>query len=219
MRLNYNKLKAYFEEKYSSCQTSDKKYYYNENGKIIATSNNKIITTFYEEEENHNIYAVSVIKKMYVGKAEDKKVIDAMYIQPISGLYKGIEIENNFAIKTNKYEKPGMQKEISTIGTVKREKNGKRVFENDDFQIEVDKREYVKRDFFNLDGVYILNLQTQYKTSKLNYNEVEEYYQNRNKWLYSDKSIPGREKSRQFILKRNMQSYDGLMRPVIKRIK
>ena len=219
MRLNYNKLKAYFEEKYNSCQTGEKKYYYNESGKIVATGNNKTITTFYKEETNDSFYAVSVIKKMYVGKEDDKKVIDAMYIQPISGLYKGIELENNFAIKTNNYEKLGMQKEIEAIGTIIKEKNGKRIFKNEDFQIEIGKREYIKRDFFNLDGVYILNLQTHYKTSKLNYNKVEEYYQTQNKWLNSDTPIPGREKSRQFIKKRNMQSYDGLMHPVIKRIK
>ena len=219
MKLNYNKIKTYFNEKYSSYQEGEKKYYYNILGKIIATSNNKVITTFYEEEQTHNIYAVSVIRKMYVGKEENKKVIDAMYIQPINELYKGISLENNFAIKTNNYEEQGMQKEIGTIGIIKRTQNGKRIFKNEDFIIEIPKREYVKRDFFNLDGIYLLNLQTQYKTKKLNYNEVYNYYQNKNKWVNSDKIIPGKENTRQFIKKRNMQSYDGLMHPVIKRIK
>lgn len=219
MRLNYNKVKTFFNENFSSYEENGRRYYFDKEGKIIATANNKIITTFYEEEQTNIKYAVSVIRKMYVGKENDKKVIDAMYIQPINELYKETSLENNFAIKINKYEQQGMQKAIRPIGTIAKGKNGKRILKNEDFTIEIEKREFVKRDFFNQDGVYLLELQKQYKTKKLNYDNVYNYYQNENKWLESDKVIPGKEIARQFIKKRNIQSYDELIRPVIKRNK
>ena len=156
---------------------------------------------------------------MYVGNEDNQKVIDAMYIQPISNLYKGTSIENNFAIKSNNYEGNQTLEKIGTIGTVSRGRDGKRLFVNQDFIIEVPSREYVKRDFFNLERVYLLNLQTQYRTNKVDYNEVYKYYQKENKWVESDNVVPGKERARQFIKKRNTQTYDGLMHPVIKRNK
>ena len=220
MILNYKRVKTFFDENFSSFQDEKgTKNYYNKEGKIVGTGNNKVLTTFYKEEQTKEIYAVSVIRKMYVGNEENQKVIDAMYIQPINELYKGTTVENNFAIKTNNNKEEGILNKIGTIGSVKKSHNGKRILENKDFIIEVPSREYVKRDFFNLEGVYLLNLQTQYKTKKVDYDKVYDYYKSENKWIQSDTIVPGKERARQFIKKRNTQTYDGLMHPVIKRNK
>ena len=222
MILNYKRVKTFFDENFSSYQDEKGiKNYYNQEGKIVGTGNNKVLTTFYKEDQTNTLYAVSVIKKMYVGNEENQKVIDAMYIQPINELYEGTTLENNFAVKVKNNKAEGIFDKLGTIGTLTRGRDGKRLLINPDFVIEVPSREYVKRDFFNLEGVYLLNLQTHYKTNKVNYPEVYDYYKEQGQWLNSNSisMYSWKNDMKEIIEGRKVKTYDGLMHPVIKRNK
>ena len=221
MILTYEKMKDYLNERYEYRKGEKKGFYYNELGQIVATIDEQTITTYYKQIDINkslpDLYAVSIIKNLYIGRYEEKKIIDAMHIQPLYNNTNDVKVENNFAVEM--YGNKEIEKEkIGAIGIVVRGNKNKRHFINEETDIEVPKREYQEKDLFTLYGIYLLLLRTTCKTDKLDYNKVKEYYKNihqklnnlNNSYLiqkYGLKRLEERENEN--------KTYNGLMEPNI----
>ena len=219
MNLTYDNMKDYLNKRYEYNEGQTKGFYFNELGQIVATINEKTITAFYKQTDINktlpDLYAVSIIKNLYVGKDEEKKVIDAMYIQPLYSNTNDVQVYNNFAVEM--YENKEINKgELGAIGIAIKGEANNRHFINEEIDIEIPKREYQEKNLFTLYGVYLLNLQTKGVTDKLDYNKVSEYYKKRIQEL-DNPNIPYliQKHAMEYLEERTHQSYDGLINPII----
>ena len=219
MILTYEKMKDYLNERYEYKEGQTKGFYYNELGQIVATIDEQIITTYYKQIDINkslpDLYAVSIIKNLYVGRYEEKKVIDAMHIQPLYINTNDVKVENNFAVEM--YENKEINKEqLGAIGIVIRGDKNKRHFINEEIDIEVPKREYQEKNLFTLYGVYLLLLRTTCTTNKLDYIKVKEYYKQTVQELNNlNNSYLIQKYGLNCLEKRDHQTYDGLIEPNI----
>ena len=220
MTLNYQKMKDYLDKRFEYFEGKTKGFYFNELGQVVATKDKKVITAFYERIDNTNqkpsLYKVSVIKSLYVGKDDDKKVIDAMYIEKNLQNKNDINVNNNFAPAAYHNEELNNEK-IGAIGIALKGKSNKMHFINEELDIEIPKKEFQERNLFTLYGVYLLNLKTKYKTNKLDYEKVSEYYETEKEELNSNNSYLIKKYGMPYIEERQHQSYDGLMHPIIRK--
>ena len=219
MVLTYGKMKDYLDKRYEYNEGKAKSFYYNELGQIVATIDEQTITAYYKQMDINkslpDLYAVSVIKNLYVGRQSEKKVIDAMHIQPLYANTNDAKVENNFAVEM--YENKEISKEkLGAIGiAIKGDKN-KRHFINEEMDIEVPKREYQEKDLFTLYGVYLLLLRTTCSMDKLDYNKVKEYYKKKFQNLNNlNNSYIIQKYGLKYLEKRKNQTYDGLIEPNI----
>lgn len=219
MILTYEKMKDYLDERYEYNKGLTKGYYYNELGQIVATIDEQTITTYYKQTDINKslpeLYAVSIIKNLYVGKNEDKKVIDAMHIQPLYGNTNDLRVQNNFAVEM--YENKEINKEeLGAIGIAIRGNLNRRHFINTELDIEIPEREYQEKNLFTQYGVYLLLLRTTCSTDKLDYNNVEDYYKEQLEELNNLKnSYLIQKHGLKYLEKRKYQTYDGLIEPNI----
>ena len=219
MILTYEKMKKYLDERYEYREGQTKGFYYNELEEVVATIDEQTITAYYKQKGINDrlpdLYAVSIIKNLYVGKNEDQKVIDAMHIQPLYNNTNDLKVENNFAIEMYENEEISIQK-LGAIGlAVKGEKN-RRHFINDEIDIEVPKREYQQKDLFTLYGIYLLLLRTTCKTDKIDYSKVKEYYKGTLENLKGlNNSYLIQKHGLKYLETREYQTYDGLIEPTI----
>lgn len=219
MILTYEKMKDYLDERYEYNEGLTKGYYYNELGEIVATIDEQTITTYYKQIDINkalpSLYAVSVIRDLYVGKNEDQKIIDAMHIQPLYNNTNDSKVQNNFAVEM--YENKEINKEkLGAIGIAIKGNLNKRHFINEELDIEVPEREYQEKNLFTQYGVYLLLLRTTCSINKLDYNNVEKYYKEKIEELNNLKnSYLIQKHGLKYLEQRKHQTYDGLIEPHI----
>jgi len=219
MILTYEKMKDYLDERYEYSEGLTKGYYYNELGQIVATIDEQTITSYYKQTDINkslpDLYAVSIIKNLYVGRNEDQKVIDAMHIQPLYNNTNDLKIKNIFAVEM--YENKEINKEeLGAIGIAIKGNLNKRHFINEELDIEAPEREYQEKSLFTQYGVYLLLLRTTCTTDTLDYKNVEEYYKEKVEELNNLKnSYLIQKHGLKYLEKRKYQTYDGLIEPNI----